>query len=308
MRGREDYGLTPQVDACVLGGRMYPGYEQYWTAIQDAPDAPNPMGAGVPTPAEVEWGRFAAATPHYVVSRTLNSAKWPLTSFLRGLDEVAALKQQPGQDIYLMGGAEIMRACLKAGLVDEVRFIVYPLIAGAGPSGSPGRTLPAQAARRRGAVRRPGAARLRHRVTHAYGQPRAAEFNAGIVAEFRARGGHASGPSPGTPLMLVHHTGARSGIERVVPLAYLPQPGGRFVIIASDGGSPRHPAWYYNLKANPKVRVEVGTQAFLVVAEELDTAARSAPWPAIVDQVPAAGKFQEMTTRTIPVLILTREG
>ncbi len=128
----DDYGLTPQVDACVLGGRMYPGYEQYWTAIQNAPDEPNPMGTGVPTPAEVEWARFAATTPHYVLSRTLNSAEWPVTSFLRGLDEVAALKQQPGKDIYLMGGAEITRACLKAGLVDEVRFIVYPLIAGAG--------------------------------------------------------------------------------------------------------------------------------------------------------------------------------
>jgi dihydrofolate reductase len=128
----EDYGLTPQVDACVLGGRMYPNYEQYWTAVQDAPDEPNRMGVGVPTPAEVEWTRFAATRPHYVLSRTLNSAKWPLTSFLRGLDEVAALKQQPGKDIYLMGGAEITRASLKAGLVDEVRFIVYPLIAGAG--------------------------------------------------------------------------------------------------------------------------------------------------------------------------------
>jgi dihydrofolate reductase len=128
----EDYGLTPQVDACVLGGRMYPGYEQYWTAIQTAPTEPNPMGAGVPTPAEVEWGRFAARTPHYVVSRTLTSAKWPLTSFLRGLDDLADLKQQPGKDIYLMGGAEITRACLKAGLLDELRFVVYPLIAGAG--------------------------------------------------------------------------------------------------------------------------------------------------------------------------------
>ena len=128
----DDYGLTSQVDACVLGGGMYPGYEQYWTAIQDAPDKPNTMGAGVPTSAEVEWARFAATTPHYVLSRTLSSARWPLTSFLRGLDEVAALKQQPGKDIYLMGGAEITRSCLKAGLVDEVRFIVYPLIAGAG--------------------------------------------------------------------------------------------------------------------------------------------------------------------------------
>ncbi len=136
----------------------------------------------------------------------------------------------------------------------------------------------------------------------------AAEFNAEIVAEFRAGGGRVSGPLAGTPLMLVHHIGARSGIERVVPLAYLPQPDGKFVIIASDGGSPRHPAWYYNLKANPKIRVEVGMQTFLVVAEEADNAARSALWPTIVDQAPAAGKFQEMTTRTIPVFILTREG
>jgi dihydrofolate reductase len=128
----DDYELTPQIDACVLGGGMYPNYEQYWSAIQDAPYGPNPMGVGVPTTGEVEWARFAAATPHYVVSRTLMSAKWPKTSFLRGLDELAALKEQAGQDIYLMGGAEITRACLSAGLVDEFRFIVYPLIAGKG--------------------------------------------------------------------------------------------------------------------------------------------------------------------------------
>ncbi|MCU1489174.1 MAG: hypothetical protein JWM85_579 [Acidimicrobiaceae bacterium] len=128
----DDYGLTPQIDACVLGGRMYPGYEQYWTAIQDAPNEPNPMGVGLPTEAEVAWARFAAKTPHYVLSRSMSSAKWPETSFLRGIDEVAALKQQSGKDIYLMGGAGITQACLAAGLVDEFRFIVYPLIAGEG--------------------------------------------------------------------------------------------------------------------------------------------------------------------------------
>lgn len=128
----DDYQLTPDIDACVLGGGMYPNYEQYWTAIQHAPNAPNPMGVGVPTPAEVEWAGVAATTPHYVVSRTLTSAKWPVTSFLRGLDEVAALKRQSGKNIYLMGGAAITRACLKAGLVDELRLILYPLIAGEG--------------------------------------------------------------------------------------------------------------------------------------------------------------------------------
>jgi dihydrofolate reductase len=128
----DDYGLTRQVDACVLGGRMYRGYEQYWTATQDAPNEPNPMGVGVPTAAEVEWARFAAVTSHYVLSRSLTSAKWSRTSFLRGLDEIAALKQQPGKDIYLMGGAYVTRSCLEAGLIDEFRLIIYPLIAGEG--------------------------------------------------------------------------------------------------------------------------------------------------------------------------------
>jgi dihydrofolate reductase len=128
----DDFGLTPQIDACVLGGRMYRGYEQYWRSILENPDQPNPLGAGVPTPAEVDWARFAAVIPHYVLSRTLESAAWPSATFLRQFDEVAALKQQPGKDIYLMGGAEITGACIEAGLVDEFRFIVYPLIAGEG--------------------------------------------------------------------------------------------------------------------------------------------------------------------------------
>jgi deazaflavin-dependent oxidoreductase (nitroreductase family) len=135
----------------------------------------------------------------------------------------------------------------------------------------------------------------------------AAVFNAGIVAEFRASGGHVSGTLAHTPLILVHHKGAHSGIERVVPLAYLPQPGGRFLIVASHGGSAKHPAWYYNLKARPNITAEVGTETFRVVAEELDTASRSVLWPTIVEQSPAAGEFQSMTTRTIPVFILTRE-
>jgi hypothetical protein len=70
----DDYGLTPQVDACVLGGGMYPGYEQYWTTIQNEPDKPHPLSGRVPTPAEIEWARFAAQTPHYVLSSTLTSA------------------------------------------------------------------------------------------------------------------------------------------------------------------------------------------------------------------------------------------
>jgi dihydrofolate reductase len=140
----DDYGLTAQIDACLLGGGMYPGYEGYWTGIRNEPDKPAWITGSAPTPAEVEWARFAARTPHYVLSSTLTSAQWPNTSFVRGLDEIAALKQQPGKDIYLVGGARTTTSLIDAGLVDELRLIVYPLIAG------DGKALFATAERRRG--------------------------------------------------------------------------------------------------------------------------------------------------------------
>lgn len=130
----EDYGLTPQIDACLLGGGMYPGYEGYWTGILNEPDKPAWITGSAPTPAEVEWARFAARTPHYVLSKTLTpaSVQWPNTRFVRGLDEIAELKRQPGKDIYLVGGARTTSSLIDAGLVDELRLIVYPLIAGEG--------------------------------------------------------------------------------------------------------------------------------------------------------------------------------
>ena len=126
----DDYGLTPQVDACVLGAGMYPGYEQYWTQIQNEPDKVHPLSGAVPTAAEVEWAAFAGRTPHYVVSSTLTEAVWPNTRFLPSLDEVGKLKREQGKDIYLMGGGAITAAAIDAGLVDEARLIVYPVIAG----------------------------------------------------------------------------------------------------------------------------------------------------------------------------------
>jgi dihydrofolate reductase len=129
----EDYGLTPQIDACLLGGGMYPSYEEYWTAVQQSDrDKSLPITGTVPTPGEIEWARFAAQTPHYVLSRTLTTALWPQTRFVRGLDDVADLKQQPGKDIYLVGGAHTTASLIDAGLVDELRLILYPLIAGEG--------------------------------------------------------------------------------------------------------------------------------------------------------------------------------
>ncbi|MET3577464.1 dihydrofolate reductase [Mesorhizobium robiniae] len=128
----EEYGLMPQIDACLLGSAMYAGYERYWTAIQNEPDKPLPMTGKLPTPAELEWARFAEQTPHYVLSNTMTSALWPKTRFVRTFDDIAALKQQPGKDIYLMGGAQLAASLIDAGLADELRLIVYPLLAGDG--------------------------------------------------------------------------------------------------------------------------------------------------------------------------------
>jgi dihydrofolate reductase len=128
----EDYGLTERIDACLLGGRMYPGYEQYWTAIRHAPDKPLPMTGQLPLPAELEWSRFAERTPHYVLSTTLSAVNWVHTKVLRGVHEVEALKHQPGKDIYLMGGAMLTASLIDAGMVDEMHFITYPLLAGPG--------------------------------------------------------------------------------------------------------------------------------------------------------------------------------
>jgi dihydrofolate reductase len=140
----EDYGLMPQIDACVLGRGMYPGYEGYWTGIQNEPEKPAWIKGAAPTPAELEWAAFAARTPHYVLSKTLTSARWPNTKFLRGIEEVAALKRQAGKDIYLVGGTRTAGSLIDAGLVDELRLIVHPLIAG------PGKELFGTSQRRRG--------------------------------------------------------------------------------------------------------------------------------------------------------------
>jgi deazaflavin-dependent oxidoreductase (nitroreductase family) len=80
----------------------------------------------------------------------------------------------------------------------------------------------------------------------------ASDYNTEIIKEFRANKGRVGGMWEGTTLILIHHTGAKSGIERVKPVACSPQEGGRFAIWAANGGSPTHPEWYYNLKANPK--------------------------------------------------------
>ena len=134
----------------------------------------------------------------------------------------------------------------------------------------------------------------------------ASDFNTKMIEEFRANGGRVGGPWAGTTLILIHHIGARSGTERVTPLGCSPQGDGRFAIVASNGGSPTHPDWYYNLKANPRIKVEVGPQTFTVLAAELDGTARAGLWPKLVAEHPSIGEYQTRTIRQIPVFMLTR--
>jgi deazaflavin-dependent oxidoreductase (nitroreductase family) len=133
------------------------------------------------------------------------------------------------------------------------------------------------------------------------------DYNTKIIEEFRANKGRVGGPWAGTTLILIHHIGAKSGIERVSPLGCFPQGDGRFAIVASNGGSPTHPDWYYNLEANPRIKVEVGTETFTVLAGELDGTARAELWPKLVAKAPSVGEFQAKTTRQIPVYMLTRQ-
>jgi deazaflavin-dependent oxidoreductase (nitroreductase family) len=132
------------------------------------------------------------------------------------------------------------------------------------------------------------------------------EFNERIIEEFRANQGQVGGPLAGTTVILVHHIGNRSGLKRVSPLAVSAQRDGRLAVVASNGGANTHPDWYYNLKANPKIEVELGTQIFRALAKELDDAARAELWPSLIAESPSIGEFQARTTRRIPVFILIR--
>ena len=131
-----------------------------------------------------------------------------------------------------------------------------------------------------------------------------ADFNAKIIEEFRANGGTVA-TFGGGKILLLHHIGAKSGTERVLPLAYLPD-GDAMVIVASKAGAPTNPDWYHNLKAHPRVEVEVGTETVPVTAEELSGAERDDRFAAVVAAYPGFADYQRNTDRVIPVFALHR--
>jgi len=125
-----------------------------------------------------------------------------------------------------------------------------------------------------------------------------------LIAEFRANGGQTSSVLAGTPLLLLHHVGARTGTPRVTPLAYSCHGKDRVVVIASNGGAHAHPAWLHNLRAHPEVAVEVGADRVAVRASEPDGRERDELWAEVVERFPDVGRFQAQTRRTIPLVVL----
>jgi deazaflavin-dependent oxidoreductase (nitroreductase family) len=131
--------------------------------------------------------------------------------------------------------------------------------------------------------------------------------NQKVIEEFRANAGKVGGYFEGAPMILVHHVGARTGTERVSPLVYLPD-GDEMVIGATKGGAPTNPDWYHNLKAHPRITVEVGTDTFTAEATEATGADRDELWRRLVEMRPGFGEYEKKTDRVFPMFRLRRAG
>ena len=131
------------------------------------------------------------------------------------------------------------------------------------------------------------------------------ELNQSVIKEFRANQGKVSGPMEDMPILLLTMTGAKTGRTLVRPLCYS-RDGDDIVIIASYGGAPRNPPWYYNLVANPDVTVEVGAEKFRARAKQVYGPERDRLFDAQARLMPFFTDYQKKTQRKIPVLTLTR--
>ncbi|MBV9790063.1 MAG: nitroreductase family deazaflavin-dependent oxidoreductase [Chloroflexi bacterium] len=120
---------------------------------------------------------------------------------------------------------------------------------------------------------------------------------------FRLSGGKIGGRMAGCPVLLLTTKGRKTGKERVTPLLYIPDDE-NFVLIASNGGVPNHPAWYWNMQSNPEVTVEVGSRKLRVRAEDATGAERERLWAKAVSMYSGYADYQKRTKREIPVVIL----
>ena len=133
------------------------------------------------------------------------------------------------------------------------------------------------------------------------------DFNQKVMEEFHANGGNIGGRFDGVDILILTSTGARSGQMRWNPLAYS-KDGDRYIIVASKGGAPASPDWYHNLVANGSAVIEVGNDVIPVEATIAAGAERERLYAQHAAKMPQFLEYAKNTTRTIPVVVLTRKG
>lgn len=131
------------------------------------------------------------------------------------------------------------------------------------------------------------------------------KMNRQTIKEFRANAGVVGRMFEGSSLLLLHHVGAKSGIERVAPLGYWVE-GDGWVVFASKGGAPTNPDWYYNLLANPATTIEVGTETVAVTARVAEGTERTRIWTATSAETSMFDEYEANSGRQIPVIVLER--
>lgn len=129
------------------------------------------------------------------------------------------------------------------------------------------------------------------------------DWNTAIVEEFRANEGKVGGQFEGSPLLLLHTVGAKSGQQRVNPMMYR-RVGDNYAVFASKAGAPTNPDWYYNLKAHPEVSAEIGTETVTLTARVATADERAPIWSAQKAEYPGFADYETKTSREIPVVIL----
>jgi deazaflavin-dependent oxidoreductase (nitroreductase family) len=131
-------------------------------------------------------------------------------------------------------------------------------------------------------------------------------FTRALTADVRANGRPTSGPMAGQPLMILTTTGAKSGEPREAIVTYSREEG-RYVIAASKSGAPNNPAWFHNLKANPRVTIETGGETFSAVATVVTGDERDRLWGQHATELPQFRAYPAKTDRVIPMIVLERE-
>jgi deazaflavin-dependent oxidoreductase (nitroreductase family) len=125
-----------------------------------------------------------------------------------------------------------------------------------------------------------------------------------VIGEFRARQGTVGGALATTRMLLLHHQGAKSGAERVTPLAWWPAGDGAVAVFASNYGAPRHPGWYHNLVANPDTTVEIGHDTWPARARVANPDERRLLLGRITAETPSVTAAIRNTRREIPLVVL----